>query len=70
MNNPIYLDIMSANGTFIQQMRYDKRGFPQMVNGKVVERFNRKELEEFVFSKRPSLRGKNIRIETSEQRIV
>ena len=69
MVNQTYLDIMSADGTFLCQLRYDKRGFPKMENGKVVERFNRKELEEFEFSKRPSLRGKDIRIETTNQRV-
>lgn len=69
MNNPIYLDIMSADGKFIQQLRYDKRGFPEMIDGVVKEVHNTKDIEDFVYSKRPSLRGKNIRIEMSIQRI-
>lgn len=70
MKKPIYLDIMSADGTFIQQLRYDKSGFPEMIDGQVVECHKLKDIEEFVFSKRPSLRGKRIQIATSNQRIV
>ena len=69
MNKPIYLDIMSAYGKFIQQMRYDKRGFPQMINGEVKEVHKAKDIEDFVYSKRPSLRGKNIKIIPTENRI-
>lgn len=69
MNNPIYLDIMSANGTFIQQMRYTKREFPEMIDGKVQEVHNSKDIEDFVYSQRPSLKGKGIRIAFSKQRI-
>lgn len=69
MTKPVYLDIMSADGNFIQQMRYDKRGFPTMLDGKITETYHYKDLEEFVFSKRPSLRNQKIKIIPSEQRV-
>jgi hypothetical protein len=68
MSKPILLDIMQGD-TFIMQMRYDKHGFPEMIDGEVVEVHRAEDIEEFVYSKRPSLRGKNIRIETTDQRV-
>lgn len=69
MPNRMYLDIMSADGLFIQQMRYTKRGFPELINGKIQEVHRIEDIEDFVYSKRPSLRGKNIRIEFTNQRV-
>lgn len=68
MNKPIYLDLM-LNDKYIGQLRYTKRGFPEMINGKVEEVHNIEDLEDFVFSQRPSLRGKNIRIIPTTQRV-
>lgn len=68
MNKPIYLDLM-LNDKYIGQLRYTKRGFPEMINGKVEEVYNIEDLEDFVFSQRPSLRGKNIRIIPTTNRV-
>ena len=66
---PIYLDIMRSDGTFIQQMRYTKRGFPKLVDGVIREVHDFKDLQDFVFSQRPSLRGTGITIIPSSQRV-
>lgn len=34
MSKPILLDIMQGD-KFIMQMRYDKRGYPEMIDGKL-----------------------------------
>ena len=65
---PVLLDIMQ-DGRFLCQLRYNKRGFPQMINGEFVEVHDQKDIEEFVYSQRPSLKGKNIKIEFSNQSV-
>ena len=64
---PIFLDIMQ-DGRFLCQMKYPHRGFPQMLDGKLVETYNYNDFEKFVFEKRPSLRNKHIVILPSNQR--
>lgn len=59
---PVLLDIM-CEGRFLCQLRYNKRGFPQMIDGKFVEVHDQKDIEDFIYFQRPSLKGKNIRIE-------
>ncbi len=56
-NKTILLDIM-VGGHFYTQLRYSKRGFPQMINGVVTEVHDAKDIERFVFEKLPSLNGK------------
>lgn len=68
MMKPIYLDIMLGD-RFVCQLRYTKRGWPRMVNGKMVETHSAKDIEEFVYAKRPSLRGMDIDIRFSDQRV-
>lgn len=63
----ILLDIMQ-DGRFICQMKYPHRGFPQMLDGKVIEAYDYNDFEKFVFEKRPSLRNKKIVILPSTQR--
>lgn len=65
---PILLDIMQ-DGRFLCQMKYPHRGFPQMLDGKLVETYDYNDFEKFVFEKRPSLRNKKIAILPSNQRI-
>lgn len=65
---PVLLDIMQ-DGRFLCQLRYNKRGFPQMIDGEFIEVYDPKDIEEFVYSQRPSLKGKNIKIEFSNQSI-
>lgn len=69
MKKPILIDILE-HGRFICQMVYDKRGFPQEIEGgKIVETHRLKDIEKFVYNKRPSLKGREIRIEFSNQKI-
>lgn len=63
----ILLDIM-LGGKFICQLKYDGMPFPELINGKVVPVYDSKDLERFVYEQRPSLRGKDIRIEFSSQK--
>ena len=46
MSKPILLDIMQGD-TFIMQMRYNKRGYPEMIDGEVVEVHRAEDIEEF-----------------------
>lgn len=68
MNKPILLDIMEG-GRFVCQLLYDRRGFPEMINGRIKEVHSQEDIERFVYEKRPGLKGKNINIEFSNQRI-
>ena len=68
MAKKVLLDIM-FNGRFICQLRYDGMPFPEMIDGKVVPVYDSKDLERFVYEKRPSLRGKDIRIEFSNNKV-
>ena len=67
MAKKVLLDIM-LNGKFICQLKYDGMPFPELINGKIVPVYDTEDLEKFVFEKRPSLRGKDIRIEFSNQK--
>jgi len=66
--NPILIDVMIGN-RFVCQLKYDKRGWPQMVDGKIVETHRAEDIEAFVYQQRPSLKGKDITIKFSEQRV-
>jgi len=68
MNKPLLIDIM-LDGRFVQQLRYDRRGFPEMIDGEFVESHRREDIEAFVYEKRPSLKGKPIKIEIASQKV-
>lgn len=68
-SKPVLLDIMEK-GRFIGQMVYDKRGFPEIVDGNIVEAYNLKEIEKYVLEERPSLRGRDIKIAFSNQKTL
>ena len=63
----ILLDIM-LNGRFICQLKYEGMPFPELIDGKVVPVYDTEDMARFVFEKRPSLRGKDIKIEFSSQK--
>ena len=63
----LYLDIM-LHGRFLCQLPYPKRGFPQLVDGKIIEAYDYDDFLRFVYQQRPSLKGKNIEILPSLQR--
>lgn len=65
---PVLIDIM-IDGLFACQMKYNKRGRPEMIDGEVVEVFKLEDIENYVYERRPSLKTKNIKIEFSNQRV-
>lgn len=65
----ILLDIM-LGGRFICQLKYEGMPFPELINGKVVPVYDTKDMARFVFEKRPSLRGKDIRIEFAKNKVI
>ena len=65
----LLLDIM-LGGRYVCQLKYTKRGFPLILqDGKVTESIDIKDLEDFVVEQKPSLKGKDFRIEFSNQRV-
>ena len=68
MAKTVLLDVM-LNGRFVCQLKYDKRGLPDMVDGEIIEVHNQQEIKDFVFQQRPSLIGKDIVIEFASQRV-
>ena len=65
---PILLDIIK-NGRFYKQLKYTKRGFPMLLDGKVIETYNSEDIKKFVEESLPSLVGKDYNIEFAKQRI-
>ena len=65
---PVLLDVM-MNGRFLCQLRYNKRGFPRVINGKVFEVYNYNDLQAFVEEQRPSLKGKSYIIKFATQKV-
>ena len=65
--NKILLDIMEK-GHFICQLKYDGMPFPEFIDGEVVSVYDSEDIKKFVYSKRPSLVGRDIRIEFSNQK--
>lgn len=63
------LDIM-LDGVYKGQLKYDKRGFPQLINGKVTEVYDYEDLEKFVAEQRPSLKGKPFVVVPTKQRVM
>ena len=64
----LLLDIIE-NGRFICQIPYYRHGARQVINKKIVEVFNARDIERYIYEKRPSLRGRNINIEFTKQRV-
>ena len=65
---PIILDIIK-DGRFYKQLRYTKRGFPQMLDGKIVETHDNRDIKRFVEESLPSLKGKNYNISFTKQKV-
>lgn len=64
---PILLDIIK-NGRFYKQLKYTKRGFPMLIDGKVIETYNSEDIKKFVEESLPSLAGKEYSITLAEQK--
>jgi len=65
---PILLDIIK-NGRFYKQLKYTKRGFPMLIDGKVIETHNSEDIKKFVEESLPSLVDKNYNIKFAKQRV-
>ena len=65
---PILIDI-EVNGRFYTQIRYDKHGFPEMIDGNIIEVYDSDELCRYVEEKIPSLKGKNYKAAISSQQV-
>ena len=65
---PILLDIIK-NGRFYKQLKYTKRGFPQIIDGKIVETHDASDIKKFVEESLPSLVGKDYNIKFAKQRV-
>lgn len=68
MAQAIFLDIME-HGRFLCQLRYTKRGWPRIVDGKIIEVHDSGDIERFVYEQRPSLKGRDIKILFSNNRV-
>lgn len=66
---PFFLDIYRQDGSFYTQLRYTKRGFPRMIDGRIVEVHNSQDICSFVEQRLPSLIGTDYRALPSSQRI-
>ena len=62
MEKKILIDIME-HGRFICQLKYDGYPFPEMIDGEVKPVYDSEDIKKFVYSQRPSLVGRDIRIE-------
>ena len=67
MEKKILIDIME-HGRFICQLKYDGYPFPEMIDGEVKPVYDSEDIKKFVYSQRPSLVGRDIRIEFSNQK--
>ena len=69
MAKKVLLDIM-LNGRFICQLKYEGMPFPERIDGKIVPVYDAEDMARFVFEKRPSLKGKDIRIEFAKNKVI
>ena len=65
---PIILDIIK-DGRFYKQLKYTKRGFPQMLDGKIVEAHDADDIRKFVEDSLPSLKDKDYNISFTNQKL-
>ena len=68
MSKPILIDI-TERGHFICQLKYEGMPFPEMIDGEIIPVYDSEDIEKFVYEKRPSLRGKDRRIEFSNNKV-
>ena len=67
---PVLIDVL-VGGIFYTQLNYTKRGMPEMIDGDIKEVHKMKDIEDFVYTKLPSLINKrNVRIDFSNQKVL
>ena len=64
----LLLDVI-VDDRFYRQLRYPKRGFPTIIDGKAIETYKVSDFKAFAEEQLPSLKGKNWSIIPSVQRI-
>lgn len=69
MAKTLLLDIM-LDGRFKCQLKYEIASFPLVLDGEVVESYDISDLQEFVERERPSLKGKDFKIEFATQKVL
>lgn len=65
----VLLDIV-LNGRFLCQLPYRRVGHLEIIDGKPLYVCTEAEVRSFVESKRPSLIGKDFKVELSNQRVI
>ena len=65
---PILLDVMVGDH-YECQLRYTKHGYPELINGEIIEVYKEEDLKSFVEECRPSLKGRNYKIFLTDNRI-
>lgn len=65
-SNKVLIDVM-IDGRFYTQVRYDKHGWPEIIDGKIHEVRRDSDMEKFVLDKLPSLKGKDYRLRIADQ---
>ncbi len=65
----LLLDVMEHD-RFICQIPYYGQGFPKLIDGQVKKVFDSRDIQNWVFEKRPSLKNRDIRIEFASQRVI
>lgn len=68
-NDVVVLDIM-LDGVHKGQVKYTKPGFPQIIDGKVIESYNYNDWIKFVEEQRPSLKGKPFSVIPTNQKVI
>ena len=65
---PLLIDVMIGD-EYVCQLKYTKHGFPDMVDGKIIEIYREKDIKAFIEEARPSLKNKKYTISFSNQRV-
>lgn len=68
MSKTVLIDVMLGD-RFFCQLRYKGTPFPKMVDGRIVEEYDKKDIMRFIEEQRPSLIGKSYRYEEAKQKV-
>ena len=66
----VLLDVMLDN-RYVCQLNYDRHGYPELIDGEIIEVFKEDEIRSFIEEKRPSLKGKDFKVSfTNDKRFA
>ena len=57
------------DGRFYTQVRYNKHGWPELIDGKVIEVHKDSDMEKYVLKKLPFIKNKNYRLRVSDNKV-